>query len=110
MRNKLSKTELIQLIDSNKQLLRKIISKDSKPRVSYSISYTFFGDRELKCGRSKHTPDNQVQVSNWHYSTSFKTNNLELTNELTNKKWYVIITAKLIRGIKQNIENVTWYF
>lgn len=104
--NRLDKVELKQLVDKHKTHFKRLVSRDNKPKKSYTLSYTYYGDYEIKCGRSKYTPDNQATINNWHYSAVIKISD----DVLKNINWIKIIVDKLVVGIKNKIENVTWYF
>jgi hypothetical protein len=103
--SRLDKIELKHLVDKHKNHLKRLVSRDVKPKKSYTISYTFYGDYEIKCGRLKYTSNNQTIINNWHYSATIKIND----DVLKNKNWIKIIVDKLVFGIKGKIDNIAWY-
>ena len=53
--NRLDKVKLKHLVDKHKIHFKSLVSQKS-----YILSYTYYGDYEIKCGRSKYTLDNQA--------------------------------------------------
>jgi hypothetical protein len=104
----MDKDRLKEVLKINAAEITKLIV-DAPKKGRWTLLATLRGEYAIKTVEDQYCPKGQDKIKNSHYKFSLTLNKKDLDELLANSKWPKVICKKLLTGIAEEIDRVSWY-
>ena len=104
----MDKDKLEEVLKLNAAEITKLIASTAK-KGRWTLLATLRGEYAIKTVEDQYCPKGQDEIKNPHYKFSLTLKKKALDELLVNSKWSKVVCRKLLTGITEEIDRVSWY-